>query len=294
MFNTINVVKPGLISFWAYVHQYCAAKNTRWGWDFSGASNTEELHRLLSDTIMIRRLKKDVLKDLPPKIKTVLPLEMEDKVAREYRYAESNLIEWLQSKEGKKAAERAQMSETLVRIEKLKQLAFQAKKKSVLAWIDEFYETGEKLVVFCTHKTTVEELKTRYKEVCVVLDGSTSMKDRQKAVDDFQNNPEVKIFIGNLNAAGVGITLTASSNVAFVELGWSPGLHSQASDRCHRIGSKGDSINTYYLIAEDTIEEEIAALLDKKMKVLDQVLDGKETEDESLLCELLDRLKGKE
>ena len=112
------------------------------------------------------------------------------------------------------------------------------------------------------------------------------MKKRQEVVDKFQNDKKTKLFIGNIKAAGVGITLTAASDVAFLELPWTPGELEQASDRVHRIGQK-NSVSIYYLLAHETIEDKIATMIDKKRKVLDGILDGKNTENESLLTELL-------
>jgi SWI/SNF-related matrix-associated actin-dependent regulator 1 of chromatin subfamily A len=114
------------------------------------------------------------------------------------------------------------------------------------------------------------------------------MEQRHKVVNEFQSNPNVKLFVGNIQAAGVGLTLTAASNVAFMELPWTPGELVQAEDRCHRIGQK-DSVTVHYLLAADTIEYDIAELLDAKKKVLDAVLDGRDTPDESLLTELMKR-----
>jgi len=126
----------------------------------------------------------------------------------------------------------------------------------------------------------------KFGKVAVKIDGSVTGINRQKAVDGFQNNTRIRLFIGNIQAAGIGITLTASSNVAFLELPWTPGELDQAEDRCHRIGQRS-SVNIHYLLAINTIEEKIAKLLDSKRRVLDAVLDGKETDVKSLLAELI-------
>ena len=126
----------------------------------------------------------------------------------------------------------------------------------------------------------------QFKDIAVKVDGSVPNEQRSINVERFQNDPKIRLFVGNVQAAGVGLTLTAASNVAFLELPWTPGELSQAEDRCHRIGQK-DAVNVHYLLAEGTIEEKIARLIDKKRKVLDSVLDGKETEQESLLTEIM-------
>jgi SWI/SNF-related matrix-associated actin-dependent regulator 1 of chromatin subfamily A len=105
-------------------------------------------------------------------------------------------------------------------------------------------------------------------------------------VDDFQNNKKIRLFIGNIRAAGVGITLTASSNVAFIEYPWSPGDLTQAMDRCHRIGQK-NNVNIHYFIAKDTIVEEMLQLLEEKQKIIDNILDGKNQDNENIVNKLL-------
>jgi len=110
---------------------------------------------------------------------------------------------------------------------------------------------------------------------------------KQQAVDTFQKDSKKRLFIGNIQAAGTGITLTASSNVAFIELPWSPGVLVQAEDRCHRIGQR-DNVTVHYLLAKGTIEEKIVNILDKKRIILDSTLDGMETQQGSLLKEIME------
>lgn len=285
-YSTISLVNSRLFpSRWKYLQRYCGAKHNGWGWDFTGASNTDELYTIISQSIMLRRKKIDVLKDLPIKQRSVIPLEITNR--KEYEFAEDEFLTWLAEKGGD--VESAKQAETLVRIEKLKQLAFNGKANQVKEWIENYLDsTGEKLVVFCTHKKVIDYLEKQFKNISVKIDGSTSSVKRAEIVERFQTSKNVTLFLGNIKAAGVGITLTAASSVAFVELGWTPGEHDQAEDRIHRIGQEAESINAYYLIAEDTIENYISQLIDKKRKVLDQVLDGKFTIDEhSMLSELL-------
>lgn len=282
LYNAINMVDPSIFpSYWGYVHKYCGAKHTGWGWDFNGATNTDELHSTLTKTIMLRRLKKDVLKQLPAKIRSVVPLELNK---AEYNRAIEELRVWVRNNPNNPAT-------TMIEIEKLKQAAVRGKMKNAIQWIRDFIESGEKLVVFATHTETIETLMATFgTEKAVKIDGSVSQKDREIAVDRFQNNPGCRLFFGNTKAAGVGLTLTAASSTCFLELGWTPGEHDQAEDRVHRIGQTADSVNAYYLLAADTIEEDIARLLDKKRDVLSKVLDGRTVEKESLLTELLNKI----
>ena len=285
-FNALKLIDDTVMpSFWHYANRYCGAKHNGFGWDFSGASNTEELHQKLTQTIMLRRKKSDVLTELPDKTYSALSVEITNQ--KEYQTAERNFIAWVREHKGVKAAVKASNAEALAEIEGLKQLCIKGKMKQSVEWIEDFLESGEKLVVFATHKLTINTLMEKFGDRAVKIDGSVSGKARQEAVDRFQDDPSIRLFVGNIKAAGVGITLTAASNVAFLELPWTPGDLSQAEDRCHRIGQK-NAVNIYYLLASGTIDEKIASLIDQKRQVLDSVLDGKETESGSLLSELME------
>jgi SWI/SNF-related matrix-associated actin-dependent regulator of chromatin subfamily A-like protein 1 len=292
-FNTIKLLNPMLFpSKMMFAKRYCNAKHNGFGWDFNGSSNTEELHKMLSKTIMIRRKKSEVLTELPPKRRIVIPLEISNR--SEYETAKENFLDWLQNKEGDEAVWRASQAETLVKIEKLKQLAVNGKWSQVKQWVQNFLEEKENLVIFCTHTETIKLLAEFLKKEKIsfgIIDGSTSIESRQKSVDNFQAK-KIRVILGNLKAAGVGITLTAASDTCFIELGWTPGDHDQAEDRVHRIGQK-ESVTAHYLIAEGTVEEEMSELLDYKRGTLNKVLDGQNVSDDSLLVELLKRFKEK-
>lgn len=317
LYNIIKILDPLLFgNKWDYMMKYCGAKHNGFGWDFSGATEIEELHSKLTSTIMIRRKKADVLKDLPDKTYSFVPISIDNR--KEYNEAEKDFIEYVklgvELKVRKKlndlftedyeglativdhklqrlkdeAGLKAEEGGVLVKIEILKQLAAAGKLKDTLQWIDNFLESGEKLVVFAVHKFVIDTLMETYKDIAVKIDGSvTSMTKRQKAVDDFQNVKRIKLFVGNIKAAGVGLTLTAASNVVFLEYPWNPGQLNQAIDRCHRITQK-NAVNVYYLCGVNTIEESIARMLNDKQKVVDSLLDGKAMDSTSLLDDLVD------
>ena len=283
---TISLIAPQLFpSFWRYAQEYCGARHNGFGWDFGGATNTEKLHQKLTRTIMMRRLKCDVMKELPPKVRSVIPLEIENR--REYNRAQHDFLGWLEGVDPKKM-EAAKRAEALVSIEKLKQLTIKGKMKACIQWVTDFLDNDEKLVLFGVHKATINRVMDEFKGYHPVkIDGSVSSTKRQRAVDTFQEKDRCRLFVGNIKAAGVGLTLTAASSTAFLELGWTPGEHDQAEDRVHRIGQLATSVNAYYLLADQTVETKIAELLDEKRKVLAAVLDGKTVDEQSMLTELL-------
>jgi len=289
MFNAIDLLRPGRFKYWTFAQRYCKPRHTRWGWDFSGASNKEELHKILTDDIMIRRLKKDVLTQLPDKQKTVVPLELDNR--KEYDIAESDFLEWLKTKDRVKA-EKAKGAEALVKIEYLKQLSVKGKFKGCIEWIDDFLEDGGKLVVFATHKETLDSLQEKYKDLCRRIDGGTSLTQRDNAVQDFQGKDSVRLIVGNIQAMGVGVTLTASSTVVFLELPWSPSELDQAEDRIHRIGQK-EACNIYYLLGIDSIDETVMKMLDKKRKIVNAIMDGEKTGRQFFISEMLEDMRAR-
>jgi SNF2 family DNA or RNA helicase len=272
--------------FWAFAKKYCGAQKERYGWNMTGATNLAELNTKLRASCFIRRLKVDVLSELPPKVRSTLPLPLDNMDT--YEKAEEELINWIAENYGHAKAEKAKQAEALVRISTLKKLAVQGKMAAIKDWVESFLETDQKLILFAWHQDVIERLHREFPD-SVVLTGQTPLEERQKAVDQFQNDPACKLFIGNIQAGGLGITLTAASNVAFVELGWNPSTHNQAEDRAHRIG-QNDSVTAYYLIGENTIDEEILALIEAKRKVVDAATEGKVLEEGAFIDELMQKM----
>jgi SWI/SNF-related matrix-associated actin-dependent regulator 1 of chromatin subfamily A len=282
--TTLSILSPERYgSFWKYAMEYCGAKHNGFGWDFSGASNTAELHEELTRTLMLRRLKADVLKDLPEKTKTVLPVNLNGNM----RIYDDALREaygvWAGMEKPDAMADIAQIS-------KLRVAAARAKMDLCVEWIEDFLESEKKLVTFVVHHEVSDILKKTFGDKAVFLDERVPVNDRSALVERFQTDPNIRLLVGSVEVAGMGWTMTAASDAVFLEYPWTPGMLDQAGDRIHRIGQR-NAVNIYYIVAQETLEEDMIELLDEKRKVLDEVLDGKETERGSILSELLKRVK---
>lgn len=275
-----------------FYERYCDLKKTQWGWDYRGAKNTKELNKILADTIMLRRKKADVLTELPEKQRAAIPVHLPESALKEYRKAEKDFIEWLAQNRPKKgfARTRQMQAAAMIKIGVLKRLAAIAKLPLVFDWIKTYLESEDKLVVFATHKEVVSAIKQEFEKIAVVVDGSVTAEKRQAACDSFQNNPKIKLFIGNIKAAGTGLTLTAAKDTLTVEYAWTSTAHDQCEDRVHRIGQK-NSVMAYYLLAENTIEKNLIKMLDRKRSIVSQILDGEEPVDQDFFDTLLAELE---
>jgi SNF2 family DNA or RNA helicase len=264
----INAIAPGFEKdFFAYAKKYCAAFRNRFGWDFSGASNLDDLQERMRALFMVRRLKKDVLKELPPKRRQVMVLEGDAGLAELLEKEKKTYEQYAESiKNGDfETPEFSEMSE-------VRKAVAVAKIPFIVEHINEALEELDKLCVFVHHYEVVDALVAEFGKACVVIDGRTKNEDRQAAVEKFQSDPECRVFIGTIRAAGVGITLTASSTVIFGELDWVPGNVSQAEDRCHRIGQV-DTVFVRHLVLEGSLDERMTQIIIDKQDVIDEALD---------------------
>lgn len=281
-FTILNILDAGMFgSKEKYLNRYCGLAKDPSG---KGASNTKELHEILKKSFMIRRLRSEVWQDIPDKQRIVIPVEIDNR--SEYLEAEKDLIKYLRETKGGRAAENARRSQALARFNVMKDIAARGKLSQAKEWIEDYIE-AEKLVVFCNHRSMVENLNEHFKKNSVKLYGGMSNKAKDEAVKKFNNDPETDLFIGNLLAAGVGLPLHVADATLTIELGFVPSDHEQAEDRVINKEKLHIPITAYYLVAKGTIEEEIAAIIDKKTKVLSRILDGKEAEEESILTFLI-------
>jgi len=261
---------------------------------FRAAGADDRLHWNLRAVCYVRRTKQQVLPQLPSKRQDTVPVLLSNE--HEYRLAEEDVIAWLQTLpldlgtlDAKIAA--ALRAEQLVRLNNLRQLAARGKLPTALAWIGDFLESGEPLVVFAEHIATQKAVLERFPDAAHIL-GADSTRARQRAVDAFQEEDGPQLIVCSMRAASQGITLTRASNVAFLELDWTPARHDQAEDRLHRIG-QDSAVTAWYLLAPNTIDETMAELLQRKRSLIDAVTDGRVQNEERLVDAVVRELRGR-
>ena len=265
-FNLLNLIEsPVALNWMAYVKRYCNGYQFKAGrrkvWNVSGASNLEEL-RDRTAPLVLRRLKENVL-DLPDKIITPVYLRLKSK---EYESLMGDYYAWYD-----KGGEANSMTLQFTKLTQVRQCISQEKVSSTIELCENIIEQGKKVIVFTNFTRSLEMILEHFGKKAVRLDGSMSQKDRQVSVDRFQNDENVMVFVGNIKAAGTGLTLTAGEAVVINDLSFLPSDHSQAEDRAYRFGQK-NNVLVYYPIYENTIEGIIYDILKKKKEIFETVM----------------------
>ena len=267
---------------WRFKSRYAPKRNV--------ALNTQELNEKLRELCFVRRIKKDVYGDLPPLRNAVQYLDVDKESMDWYKTVENDAVEYFANRARELAIEEGsdgtteywhkkitlEHNKNLIKITALRTAVSKIKYETTVSWIDNFLESGdgEKVIIFAEHIDFVEKLFERYKDVAVKIRGGVSVPDRQKAVDKFQNDPTCRVFIANMTSASEGLTLTAASDVVFCELGWTPAIHEQCVSRAYGRVNDMHGATAWYLLAPQTIDEDVYSLLDKKRAVVDSVTDG--------------------
>lgn len=281
LFSLLNIIdQKNWTNWYDYARRFCDMKQTRWGMDFSGASNTQELHARIK-RYFIRREKKDVLKELPEKIFINVPVKLDKETAREYVTAANDLASYLRQYSGKQppAIAKSLAAEKLTQLNVLRQLSAIGKIGTAKELIESVIESGEKVIVFSSFVEPLERLKEAFGDKAVMITGQTDVEDRKGIVEAFQNDKNVQVFLGGYRSAGVGITLTAASNFIGLDYPWTNADLQQATDRMHRIGQVANSVNIYQLNAIGTIDEDMKEILEYKQGIFDVIIDGKSAEE---------------
>lgn len=290
--TAINTLAPGLFyDKKEFGLEYCGATKGYYGWDYNGATNTKELHSLLTSTIMLRRKKTEVAKEIPEKNHIVIPIEMSHAGATEYRRAESQFLSWLRGEYGVGAYNKAKKAEQIVKINYLKQLAWKAKADACIEWVRDFLDSGNKLVTFHAYTESLMNMRDAFPDMSVTIKGGMKAKDKLDTVDAFVNNNAIRLCHCNIIAGGTGTDglQHAASDVAFYGPMWNPMIHVQAEDRLHRIGQTLP-LTVWWFVAVDTVEEDILNVLDVKKQNVSACTDGEDIPNKELLTEILKRM----
>lgn len=230
----------------------------------NGANNLRELNYLLNLHCFFRREKKDVAKDLPSKLRQTILCDITNRL--EYHKAENEFRQWLKTQGFSEEEIMKKMEgEAILKMMNLKAIAAKGKMNEVKEFVEEVLEAGEKLILFCNLHSIVDEC-LRLWPSAVTVTGRDDIQKRQKHIDAFQNDPKCQLIVCNHKAAGVGITLTASSRVAFIEYPWTYSDCVQCEDRSHRIGQTESVMCTYFL-GNNTVDERMWELIIEKMTV---------------------------
>jgi SWI/SNF-related matrix-associated actin-dependent regulator 1 of chromatin subfamily A len=266
-FNLLSLIESPVAQNWmAYVIRFCEGYQFRAGkrkvWNVNGASNLDELRDRTSKQIL-RRLKTDVL-DLPEKIINPVYLRLKSK---EYENLMGEYYDWYRNNKEESSSLTIQFSKLM----KVRQVIADEKVSQTIELAENILEQGKKVIIFSNFTEPLKRIYEHFGKSAVYLDGSSTKPARQKAVDDFQDNDKVKVFCGNIKAAGVGITLTSAEVVIFNDLSFVPSDHSQAEDRAYRYGQK-NSVLVYYPLFENTIEGAIYDILIKKKGIFETVM----------------------
>ena len=264
----------------------------RFASQFRGMVSEERLHWHMRRRCFVRRLKAEVLPQLPAKRQVVVPIALTN--TAEYRLAERDVIEWLRTQPLDLSELNAKIAATLraqrlAQLGTLQRLAARGKLAAALAWIDDFLASGEALVVFARHIEVQHAVLERFPTALHLL-GEDSLVAREASIAAFQEPSGPQLIVAATRVAAQGITLTRASNVAFLELEWTPAMHDQAEDRCHRIGQR-DAVTAWYLLAAKTIDETMARLIQSKRAVVAAVTDGRIIDSDGLIDAVVRELR---
>jgi SWI/SNF-related matrix-associated actin-dependent regulator 1 of chromatin subfamily A len=274
-FNLLSLIESPVAKNWmAYAIRYCQGYQFNVGgrkvWNVMGASNLEEL-RDRTAGLTLRRLKENVL-DLPDKIITPVYLRLKSKM---YEEIMGEYYDWYD----KNPEESKSLTVQFTKLTKIRQVIADEKISQTIELAENIVEQGKKVIIFCNFTDSLDKICEHFGKAAVKVNGSMSKPERQHSVDSFQDNDKIKVFVGNIKAAGVGITLTAAEAVIMNDLSFLPSDHAQAEDRAYRYGQK-NNVLVYYPIFENTIEGIIYDILNNKKQVIATVMgDNQNTAD---------------
>lgn len=291
-FNLLKIIKAPIAENWKhYALRYCDARQffktlnngiRKQIWLTDGASNLDELASKTKN-IILRRLKTEVL-DMPDKVITPMHYQLDKKGVKQYEYLWEEYLE-KRRKEGKST----NLEKDLVELILLRQFIAQQAIEYTIEMAENAIEMGRKVIIFTSFTEELETIANHFGKKAVKHNGPMSSIQKQKSVDAFQNNDKVKVFVGNIKSAGVGITLTQGTVVIFNSFDWVPGNNEQAEDRAFRIGQKND-VNVYYQLFDDTISSRMWTMLNNKKDIIDVIMGDKSFTDDEITAVLVEEI----
>jgi SWI/SNF-related matrix-associated actin-dependent regulator 1 of chromatin subfamily A len=281
LFNILRCIgHPSARSFISFARRYCDAYRNDFGWVTDGASNLDELNLMLKE-LMLRRRKEEVL-DLPSKIRSWVPVEIDSPAALT---AQAAFVAWFLASDPSRPNDK----DFLARLTKVRVALHKAKHAAITERIKDVLATGQKAVVFTCFTEGLQRHRKAFGSAAVSISGSDSAEERLEAVDRFQGDPEIRLAVCNLQAGGVGLTLTAATHIIFQDLDWAPANHIQAEDRAYRIGQHW-AVTVEYMLAAGTLDAYIAELLELKVALI-RAVEADEVPEESILAALQQKLR---
>ncbi len=277
LWSPLNIIRPDLFPYrLKFAWRYTRPRKYRGMWMFKGAKRKSEIRRILLKECLIRRLKKDVAKDLPDKVHKIVHLKLKPADQKKYRFAHNpkTFLHWIERKFNKARAIKAKRNRGMARVGYLMRFCAELKMELGAQWIEEWKAAhpGKKLVVMSMNTRVIDFLHKRFPD-SVVINGKVRGLKRQEAKRKFQNNPKITFCFGNWKAAGIAITLTAAHHLVAFDLPYTEGDLLQGQDRIHRIGQK-DTCVIYYLMLLDTIEQLMFDGLKAKTAIFEAIFNG--------------------
>lgn len=292
-FNLLKIIKSPIAENWKhYAVRYCAGKRffkvlkngqRKQIWLTDGASNLDELASKTKN-IILRRMKTDVI-DMPDKVITPMYYQLDKKGLAEY----DKLWDDYMLKRKKEKKRNIESQKDLVELILLRQFIAAQSIPYTIELAENAIEMGRKVIIFTNFTEELELLTNHFGKAAVRHNGVMSTAKKQKSVDDFQNNDKIKVFVGNIKSAGVGITLTEGTVVIFNSFSWVPGENEQSEDRAFRIGQKND-VNVYYQLFSNTISTKMWEMLNKKKDIIATIMGDKKLTDDEITELIIDNL----
>ena len=282
-FTTLNLISPAdFPNFMQYAKRYCDAYHNGWGWDYSGSTNSEELHLITRD-FTIRRLKKEVMSELPDKIRQFIPVHPDNKDLTVYQRIQRA---YLADYHAQIDSGHMEPGFVLNMLTELRHHCGLLKVKEAARWVQEYHaQTNKPIVIYAHHLDVILALVSELNittsntqpPLKPVITGKTSSMKRMEIIEAFQEG-KIPILICSTVAAKEGITLTAADTVVFVEREWVAAWEEQAEDRVNRIGQDSENVHAVYLTVSGTIDERFDRIVEEKREIVSSILDGGDME----------------